>query len=133
MNYVLYFISTLVPLVLLDYLWLGVLMRSWYAGQFGALMRADIQLGYAGLFYVLYAIGIVYFCVVPNATQASFTPVLIRGAVFGFMCYMTYDLTNAATLVQFPVRIIIPDIVWGGLVTALSAGIGFWLVTNFLK
>lgn len=130
MTYILYFLSTLVPLVLLDYLWLGHVMRGWYAGQFGGLMRPDVQFGYAGLFYVLYAIGIVYFCIMPHINQSSMYPILLNGFIFGIICYMTYDLTNAATLASFPLSIVIPDILWGGVVTALSAGIGFWWVTN---
>ncbi len=125
MKYFLTTLVSLVSLVSLDFVWLGVIMRSWYAEQFGALMRTPIHYGYAALFYVLYTVGVVYFCIIPYANSSDVLSVVLRGFVFGVICYMTYDLTNAATLAGFPVRIIIPDILWGGVVTAITTYIGW--------
>lgn len=130
MNYIIIYLVSLVTLVLLDYLWLGIIMRSWYVDAFGSLMRASIGYGYAGVFYILYAVGIVYFCIIPGFQAGAVGVVFMRGVFLGGLCYMTYDLTNAATLQDFPVSIIVPDILWGAAVTGVVAVVGHVVMSS---
>lgn len=114
----------------LDYLFLAVLAHQFYKTRFGELMKTPADLRFALLFYVFYILGILFFVVAPAVAKQSLAFAMFAGMFFGFIAYMTYDLTNAATLKGFPLSIIIPDIVWGSIVSGLVAVIGF-LVYKF--
>lgn len=82
----------------------------------------------AGLaFYLLYALGASIFVILPAISKQSWIYALQYGALFGFFCYMTYDLTNLAVIRDFPMRLAFVDIAWGSGVTALSATIAYWV------
>jgi uncharacterized membrane protein len=82
----------------------------------------------AGLaFYLLYALGATIFVTIPALSKQSLVYALQYGALFGFFCYMTYDLTNLAVIRDFPTRLAFIDMAWGSFVTALSAGIAYWI------
>ena len=77
--------------------------------------------GAAAVFYVLYVAGIIVFVVAPARDGSTRTHAALRGALFGFFCYMTYDLTNMATLKGWPLQLAVVDILWGMFITAASA------------
>jgi uncharacterized membrane protein len=76
---------------------------------------------------VLFAAGVVIFVVAPALDGDSLQHVLLRGALFGFVGYTAYDLTNLATLKGWTVGVAIVDLVWGAVVTGLAATAGFML------
>lgn len=85
----------------------------------------------AGLgFYILYALGASIFVILPAISKQSWLYAVQYGALFGFFCYMTYDLTNLAVIRDFPMRLAFVDIAWGSAVTAVSAGLAYWLVNK---
>lgn len=134
MKYFLIYICTLPWLILGDLLWLGVIMRPQYAKVFGHLFRSTILLWPALLFYILFTIGLVVFAVVPALDHNSFIRALCLGALLGFIAYMTYDFTNAATLKEWPLGLLMyGDILWGTFISGLSAGLGFLLFQQFTK
>ena len=53
------------------------------------------------------------------------------GAAFGFFCYATYDLTNLATLKNWPVSIALADMAWGAMLSAAAAVVGFSIASRF--
>jgi len=82
----------------------------------------------AGLaFYLLYALGVCIFVIAPALSRQSLIYALQYGALFGFFCYMTYDLTNLAVIRDFPTKLAFIDMAWGSFVTALAAGIAYWV------
>ena len=82
----------------------------------------------AGLgFYLLYALGASIFVVIPALSKQSWIYAVQYGALFGLFCYMTYDLTNLAVIKDFPIRLAFIDIAWGSFVSAISAGIAYWV------
>ena len=85
--------------LLLDAVWLTTMASRLYRPAIGHLMRPDFDLTAAALFYTLYLLGIVVFVV--RSAQSS-GQAFARGALFGLICYATYDLTNQATLVGWP-------------------------------
>jgi uncharacterized membrane protein len=120
-----YFLTLLVFLVL-DLLWLGVLARPFYMKHLGKLFADKVKWPAAGLFYLLFIAGMMIFAVHPAVAQASFSAALVLGALYGLCTYATYDLTNLATLREWPIPIVVVDIFWGmGLSAAISV-IGFW-------
>ena len=120
--------TTLIVMVILDLVWLGVIAKSTYQLGIGHLMAERPVIPVAVLFYVLYAVGLTLFTIRPFAAQPGLGQTLIAAALFGFFAYATYDLTNLATLKDWPVRIVLIDIAWGIFVSAVSATAGKWML-----
>jgi uncharacterized membrane protein len=123
-KYVAAYAGTAIVMVALDMLWLGVIAKPLYQQGIGHLMAEQPHVGVAVLFYLLYALGVVIFAVAPQHGGSSWATTLTMGALFGFFAYATYDLTNLATLRNWPLRLSLIDIAWGTVVSALSAAGG---------
>ena len=115
------YLATLVVFAIVDTLWLGVVARPFYRAELGDLLAPEIKLWAAVLFYLVYSAGIVVFAVLPAIRAESPVTALVMGALFGFFAYATYDLTNLATLRDWPLRMSIVDIAWGTLITGTTA------------
>ena len=119
--------SFLVTLIAIDLVWLLGIAKNLYRDQMGDLMASDPKL-IAGLaFYLLYALGVCIFVIIPALSKQSWIYALQYGALFGLFCYMTYDLTNLAVIRNFPTQLALIDIAWGSFVTALCSGIAYWV------
>ena len=116
--------GTAIVMVALDMLWLGVIAKTLYQQGIGHLMAEDPNIPVAVIFYALYAVGVVIFAVSPQSGGASWGMTLAMGALFGFFAYATYDLTNLATLRDWPLRLSLIDMAWGTVVSAASAAAG---------
>lgn len=130
-KYLIAAVLTLVVMVPLDLLWLGVIAKNFYFSRLGELMLPTPRLDVAIAFYVIYAIGLTVFAVGPGLRDGSWSTALHYGAMFGFFAYATYDLTNWATLRNWPVAVVFVDIAWGAVVSGASATLGF-LLTRWL-
>ncbi|BDT77672.1 membrane protein [Polynucleobacter yangtzensis] len=119
--------SFLVTLIAIDLIWLLGIAKNLYRDQMGDLMANEPKL-IAGLaFYLLYALGVCIFVIVPALSKQSWIYALQYGALFGLFCYMTYDLTNLAVIRGFPTQLALIDIAWGSFVTAVCSGIAYWV------
>ncbi len=116
--------ATLLVMVALDLLWLGVIAKPIYQQGIGHLMAERPNLIAAGVFYVVFAAGLLVFAVMSPTSPTSVGQVALRGALFGFFAYATYDLTNLATLKQWPLGVALLDMAWGSAISAVSAGAG---------
>ena len=126
LKYFAVYFSFLITLIIIDLIWLLGIARNLYRDEMGSLMASEPKL-WAGLaFYLLYALGASIFVIFPAISKQSWIYAAQYGALFGFFCYMTYDLTNLAVIRDFPMRLAFVDIVWGSAVTALSATIAYW-------
>lgn len=119
------YLAALAALVVLDGLWLGLVAKDFYRNQLGALMRPDVRFGVAAAFYLLYLVGVVIFAVQPALQEGSAVRALVLGALFGFFCYATYDLTNLATLRDWPAKLSMVDMAWGTFLSAIAALAGY--------
>ncbi|MBN1567673.1 MAG: DUF2177 family protein [Acidobacteria bacterium] len=123
-----YFIT--IPIFfIIDLIWLGVVARGFYQKHLGYLMRTPINWTAAIVFYLLFIIGIVFFAVRPALEAQSPMRALIYGALFGFFTYATYDLTNLATVKDWPVIVTIVDLAWGTVLCGAVAW-GSYLISN---
>ena len=120
-KYLMTYGATLVTMVVIDLLWLGVIAKPLYQQGIGHLMAEKPNLTAAALFYLLYPVGIVLFAIAPDAVNASWLKTFTTAALFGFFAYATYDLTNLATLKDWPISLAAVDMAWGSLVTGVSA------------
>lgn len=131
MNFVKMYIIAFIIFLAIDAIWLGLVAPKFYRTQIGHLMRERPNFIAALVFYLVFIVGVVYFVVQPGVEAQSITKVLVSGALFGFMTYATYDLTNLATLKDWPITVTIVDLIWG---TSLSTLIGLftYLIYNAL-
>lgn len=127
LKYLTVYFSFLITLLVIDLIWLLGIAKSLYRDEMGSLMASEPKL-LAGLgFYLLYALGATIFVTIPAISKQSWLYAAQYGALFGFFCYMTYDLTNLAVIRDFPMRLAFIDIIWGASVTACSATIAYWI------
>jgi len=108
--------------ILMDGIWLGLVAKSFYSKYLGYLMSQNPNWTAAIVFYLLYMAGLVYLVVQPAVAGGNWQDALIKGAVFGLVCYATYDLTNLATINKWPIIVTVVDLIWG---TVLSGTISY--------
>jgi uncharacterized membrane protein len=111
---------TLPVFIVVDMAWLGLVAKGFYAKQIGFLMKPEINGAAAVAFYLLFIAGLVLFVITPAIEKGSWVHALLFGALFGLVTYATYDLTNLATLKDWPVLVTVVDLCWG---TALAASV----------
>jgi len=111
----------------IDMLWLGVVAKGFYRDNLGHLLRPDVNWAAALIFYLLYIVGILIFATLPALERHSLRQAVVLGALFGFFAYATYDLTNLATLKDWPVKVVFVDILWGMVLTASVAAASFFI------
>jgi len=97
----------------IDMLWLGFIANNLYRKGIGFIMKDSPNWGAAIIFYLLYLTGMVFFVIQPSLEKQSWKYALFVGMFFGFITYATYDLTNLATLKNWPVHITLIDLLWG--------------------
>lgn len=117
-------------LLVCDGLWLGLIARNFYRDQLGALMLPSPNLAVAALFYLFFAAAVVVLAVLPALSAGSVATVFLHGAILGLAAYGTYDITNLATLRNWPVVMSLVDMAWGTALTALTA-VGGYLTVRF--
>ncbi len=123
-QFVVAYLSSLLTFIVIDAVWLGLVAKKFYASQLGSLMREDILFLPAGVFYLLYSAGIVLLAVRPEQPHLSLLNVAFYGGVVGFIAYGTYDVTNLATIKNWPPLMSIVDLVWGTAISSLVAVAG---------
>ncbi|RWX78551.1 DUF2177 family protein [Neorhizobium lilium] len=126
MTYLIAYVATAIVFLGLDCLWLGLVARAWYRQWMGPLMRDRPNFSAAGLFYLLYLIGLVYFAVAPAlAVGGGWPTAAFAGALFGLIAYGTYDMTNLATVKGWSVTMSAVDMAWGAFISSVAAVCGY--------
>ncbi len=108
------------PLFLaIDIFWLGIIAKNFYAKQIGFLMKTEINWLSAIVFYLLFLVGLVVFVISPAVSERSIFKALSLGLLFGLVTYATYDLTNLATIKNWPLLVTLVDLIWGMILSVL--------------
>lgn len=115
----------------LDMVWRGLVAKNCYAKQIGFLMQTNTQWSAAILFYLLFIAGLVLFVIIPATEKHSWIHAALFGALFGLVTYATYDLTNLATLKDWPLAITIIDLIWGSFLAA-AVSVGTYIIASKL-
>jgi len=105
----------------IDFVWLSFVAKNFYRQHIGHLMTSSPKLLPAGIFYLTFVIGVILFAVLPGLKDGSLSKTLLLAAAFGFFTYSTYDLTNLATLKNWPLIVTLIDIVWGMFIASVTA------------
>jgi len=122
-----YLLTTLVFFAI-DMVWLGFIAKDLYRKYLGNFLSDKVNWTAAIIFYLLFIVGIFYFSILPAVEKNSLTKAIISGAFLGILTYATYDLTNLATLKDWPLTIVFIDIAWGALLTGMVSMAGFYIV-----
>ena len=126
------YLITLLIFFAIDLVWLAVVAKNFYRQHIGHLMSADVNWPAALLFYAVYIAGIVFFAIKPAFEAGSASRALAYGAFFGFIAYATYDLTNQATMRNWPVLVTVIDLAWGTVLTATVAFLSYQVSSRVL-
>lgn len=114
----------------IDMIWLGFLAKDFYRAQIGVLMRPDVNWVAAIIFYLLFIAGLVVFVISPAVERGSWMHALLFGALFGLVCYATYDLTNLAVAKDWPLLVTIVDMIWGAVLAAAVSTVTYLIATK---
>jgi uncharacterized membrane protein len=120
-NILLMYLLTLVVFFLIDMVWLGLVAKNFYRRHLGEMLSPKVNWPAAILFYLLFIAGLLLFVIEP--AQGRALQALWKGAFFGLIAYATYDLTNLATMNNWPLLVTVVDLIWG---TVLGAAVSFF-------
>jgi uncharacterized membrane protein len=109
----------LVVFLAIDMVWLLVISKDLYAKELGYLMAPTVNLVSALIFYLLFIVGLVVFVIQPALTSKSIKDLVTKAVLFGLVTYATYDLTNLATIKNWPLLITVIDLIWGMTVSTI--------------
>jgi uncharacterized membrane protein len=122
------YLLTTVVFFAIDMAWLGFIAKNLYRKYLGSFLSDTVNWTAAIIFYLLFIVGIFYFSILPAVEKNSLAKAVLSGALFGFFTYATYDLTNLATLKNWPLPIVFIDIIWGAVLTGLVSTAGYFIV-----
>jgi uncharacterized membrane protein len=129
---VLLYLATVPVFFVIDLIWLGVVARAYYRDQLGSLMADEIRWPVAVAFYLLWIVGLLVFAVLPALEARDLGRAVVLGLAFGFFTYLTYDLSNLATLRDWPVALTAVDIAWGTVLGGVVATSSYLIGRNVL-
>ena len=132
MTYIIAYIATAVVFFGLDFIWLSRVAIGFYKSKIGPLMLEKPNFAAAGIFYLFYIAGVVYFAVAPALSGGEWSTAVISGGILGFIAYGTYDMTNLSTLKNWSLSMSIVDIIWGTVLTSIAATAGFAITRLFV-
>ena len=120
------YLAALVVFFAVDMVWLGVVARNFYRQQLGYLLASSTNWMAAIIFYLLFILGLLVFVLLPGLKEGSLPITLLRAGLYGLITYATYDLTNLATLKDFPLLVAVVDMAWGTVLSLIVSLAGFF-------
>jgi len=126
-NILINYVLTTVVFLIIDMAWLGFIAKNLYQKYLGTFLTDKVNWTAALIFYLIYIVGISIFAIYPAIGKNSATSAALMGGLFGLFAYATYDLTNLATLKDWPLTIVFIDIAWGFVLTAIVSLVGFYI------
>jgi uncharacterized membrane protein len=125
MDYIIMYIVTLIVFFAVDIVWLGFIAKDLYRKHLGFIMSEKPNWSAAIVFYMGYIVGLIFFALYPALQNGSLVYAALVGGFFGLITYATYDMTNLATLKDWPKFIVVVDIIWGTVLCSATTSISF--------
>lgn len=127
--YMINYFIVLITALFFDIPWLFTMGKSFYGTHLAHLMADKVNFLAAGIFYMLYAVGVLFFVISPALKNGeSFLKVFLAGCLFGLIAYATYDLTNHSSLKDWPIIVTVVDMIWGTILTGVSSVIAYSII-----
>ena len=127
------YLSVTTIFLFIDIIWLSQSFSYIYQPNIGELLRENIIIFPAILFYIIYPLGATILVALPSLEKVLLKTIFINGFVLGFIAYGTYNLTNMATLEGWSAKVVIIDMIWGGFLTGVSVLLGTSISKKVLK
>jgi len=127
------YVIALTVFFLIDMVWLGAVAKSFYRRHLGPMLSPKVNWAAAILFYLLFIVGLLVFVIKPAVLGGRPIQAFLLGALFGLISYATYDLTNLATLKDWPLTVTIVDLIWGSVLGGAVSSITVLVGGRFLK
>ena len=127
LSYLKLYALTVPVFFIIDLIWLGVVAKGFYQKNLKYILSPNVNWTAAIIFYLMYIAGILIFAVLPGVAKDSVRHAALWGALFGFFTYATYDLTNLALLKDWPLNIVVVDILWGVVLCTVVATLSFYI------
>ena len=131
MNTFFAYVATIIPLAVLDTVWLMFVAHGFYSNHMSFLFSKTVNFTPVLFFYPIYAFVVLMLVVMPAVAANSWVESLWRGALLGLASYGAYDLTNHATIAGWPLKMTLVDMGWGVVVTALTSVIAYFIISHF--
>lgn len=131
LTFVKLYVIAFIVFFVIDLIWLGIVAKNLYQKQIGHLLKTDVNWIAAMVFYALFVAALVIFVLMPAVDKGTLSHAILYGALFGFITYATYDLTNLATLKDWPLSITLIDLAWGTFL-GLSTSTVSYLIYNLI-
>ncbi len=122
------FFITLGVFLLIDIIWLSFISRALYSKHLSYLMAPKVNFAAAGIFYIIFVLGMMYFVINPALAKSDWMAALLPGVFFGLIAYSTYDLTNLATIRDWPLIITVVDLIWGSFLGGATCTISYFII-----
>lgn len=132
MEFIKLYLISATSFLVLDSIWLGLIAPKFYKTYIGHVMAKNANFFAAGLFYVIFIAGLVFFVIQPAVREASWLTALTRGAFFGLVTYGTYDLTSQAVIKDWPWLVTGVDLIWGTFITATVSMVAYFIARAIL-
>ena len=133
-NYIYAFLVSIGVMTVLDAAWLGLVAPAFYKKHIGFLLADNPNWTAALIFYIIFVLGVTVFVVYPGwDLDKSLMTIGLLGALFGLVTYATYDLTNQATIKDWPIIVTAVDMVWGAVLTSAVSVVSVLILKTFLK
>lgn len=127
-NWIKMYMVSLIVFLAADFVWLAYISKNIYAKHLGYIMAENVVWWAAIVFYLLFVAGLVFFVISPALRRQSLEYAAYAGALFGLITYATYDLTNLATLKDWPIIITVLDLMWGAFVSTFTSSISYIVI-----
>jgi len=120
------FLSSFITFLILDFIWLGFVAKDFYARQLALYLTDNVIWSSALIFYILFNIGLLIFVIMPSIEKNSYLTLVLYAILYGLVTFATYDLTNLATVKEWPLIVSLIDMTWGMFVAFSSASVAFF-------
>ena len=127
------YLSVTTIFLFIDVIWLSQFFSYIYQPNIGELLRENIIIFPAILFYIIYPLGATILVALPSLEKVLLKTIFINGFILGVIAYGTYNLTNMATLEGWSAKVVIIDMIWGGFFTGVSVLLGTLFSKKVLK
>lgn len=131
-HYITAFLVSVPVFFAIDMIWLGLIAKNFYQGRLSHLLAAQVNWPVAISFYLIFLVGVTIFVTIPALEARDITKAILFGALFGFFTYATYDLTNWATLKDWPWQVAVVDMVWGAVLSASVATVTYFILSRYI-
>ena len=119
-------------IILFDFIWFSITVQKFYRPHLNHIISEDFKYGVATIFYILYSFGITYLVIQPAfGLSYTITQIGFSGFILGLVSYAAYNLTNNATILNWPVIVTFVDITWGATVTATVSCLTYKILKLF--